>query len=335
MRLLAVLSVGILINLAYTFFTIDRQAIGELQSFPWIYLLVVLAMSLLPWLTSTLRLAIWLNFLKQRTSLREVFRAILASDVVSAVTPGAMGGGYYKLAWMIKRGLSAGSAASVMVVGTLEEILFFALALPVILMLSPETVKLVSGDLFSESLHSLQINKSMALSFSFGGVLAVAVVGVLIWRFLPLARREQMRALVVSAKTQVSVARQTLRSLVAQGKWRILLTMLLAGVQWTCRCALLVVLLKGLHYSIDTFEILLSQWLLFMFMALVPSPGATGGAEAGFHLVYHSLLPAGYLGLLSASWRVLTFTLPVGLAAVLFLLLSRWRKEPTKLLDVV
>ena len=58
MRLLAVLSVGILINLAYTFFTIDRQAIGELQSFPWIYLLVVLAMSLLPWLTSTLRLAI-------------------------------------------------------------------------------------------------------------------------------------------------------------------------------------------------------------------------------------------------------------------------------------
>jgi len=86
---------------------------------------------------------------------------------------------------------------------------------------------------------------------------------------------------------------------------------------------MLTVLLAGLHYAVDPFNFFASQWLVFMLMKLVPSPGGTGGAELAFLFFYRTQLPENLLGLLVGAWRVLTFTLPVGLATLLFLALVR------------
>ncbi|MGH7599595.1 MAG: hypothetical protein ACREOI_24835, partial [bacterium] len=92
---------------------------------------------------------------------------------------------------------------------------------------------------------------------------------------------------------------------------------------WGCRFSMLTVLLVGLHHYVDPFNFFASQWLVFMLMKLFPSPGGTGGAELAFLALYRSFLPENLLGLLVGAWRVLTFTLPVGLATLIFLALVR------------
>jgi len=54
-----------------------------------------------------------------------------------------------------------------------------------------------------------------------------------------------------------------------------------------------------------------------------PTPGATGGAEAGFAIAYAGVVPQPQLGWLTVGWRVFTFYLLLGLGALLFFLLSR------------
>ena len=45
----------------------------------------------------------------------------------------------------------------------------------------------------------------------------------------------------------------------------------------------------------------LLQWVIFTVMVFVPTPGASGGAEAAFLLVYSALLPVRIIGILEIS----------------------------------
>jgi uncharacterized membrane protein YbhN (UPF0104 family) len=62
------------------------------------------------------------------------------------------------------------------------------------------------------------------------------------------------------------------------------------------------------------------QVFVFALMTLVPTPGAAGGAEVMFSLIYRAFLPAGTIGLVTAGWRFLTFYFLLLLAAALSLL---------------
>jgi uncharacterized membrane protein YbhN (UPF0104 family) len=71
------------------------------------------------------------------------------------------------------------------------------------------------------------------------------------------------------------------------------------------------------------------QVFVFALMTLVPTPGAAGGAEVMFSLMYSSFLPAGTIGLVTAGWRFLTFYFLLLLAAVLSLLFGMQLRAET------
>jgi len=52
---------------------------------------------------------------------------------------------------------------------------------------------------------------------------------------------------------------------------------------------------------------------------MMPTPGATGGAEASFYMIYYYLLPHKSIGLIIAGWRFLTFYFLLGLGTILFI----------------
>jgi hypothetical protein len=70
---------------------------------------------------------------------------------------------------------------------------------------------------------------------------------------------------------------------------------------------------------VDPVLFFLLQWVIFTGMMFVPTPGASGGAEAMFYVVYQALLPAGLIGIVTALWRMLTFYLSLALGSVIFL----------------
>jgi uncharacterized protein (TIRG00374 family) len=324
MRIIVVLSLGLLISVGYSAFTVDSSALNAFSSFPWLCILALAGMVVLPWLAETWRVQIWLHFLKKRESFADVFRMTLATEMASAVSPAAVGGSGAKLGWMISRGLTPGAASSIMAVNTLEDLTFFALALPLALLFSSGAS---DGSASLENIWALlrehDLTGSRGLIFILIGILALYLSARIAWKLLPASWRARLTGWKEKAKHQFALAKQTLRLMLVQGRWRFLAAVTLCGFHWCCRFGMLTVLLMGLQQHVDPFSLFASQWLVFMLMKIVPSPGGAGGAELAFLFFYRSMLPENLLGLLVGAWRVLTFTLPVGLATLLFLALVR------------
>ncbi|MDZ7290285.1 MAG: flippase-like domain-containing protein [candidate division KSB1 bacterium] len=323
MRLFIILSLGLLISVAYSAFTVDSSALSAFNQFPMICVVALTGMVVLPWLTDTIRLQVWLRFLGKRERFSEVFRATLASEMATALVPAAIGGNGAKLGWLITRGIAPGVAGSVMLLAALEDAVFFALALPVALLLSAKTREGFSLDKIWSLFRERGLTGIRGLSLFILGIAAVWLAGWITWQMLPAVLKMRLTGFGKKIKQQVGLAKQTFRMMIARGRWRFLVTVSLSGLHWACRFSMLTVLLIGLHQYVDPFNFFASQWLVFMLTKLAPSPGGTGGAELAFLALYRSFLPENMLGLLVGAWRVLTFTLPVGLATLLFLALVR------------
>jgi uncharacterized membrane protein YbhN (UPF0104 family) len=107
--------------------------------------------------------------------------------------------------------------------------------------------------------------------------------------------------------------------------WRILgLNVLLAGVQWSARLSILTALLAGLGVAVAPLRLAVQQWLCFTSMTLVPTPGAVGGAEAAFLVIFRGEIPAEMVPLAMTAWRVITFY-ALNILALALLMLPVWR----------
>jgi uncharacterized membrane protein YbhN (UPF0104 family) len=323
MRLFIILSLGLLISVAYSVFTVDGTALSAFSQFPATYIWILVGMLVLPWLADTIRLQIWLRFLGKRERFTEVFRMTLASEMASAVVPAAIGGNGARLGWLITRGIAPGVASSIMLLSAFEDMFFFALAIPAALLLSAEAQAGISPDKLWDMLQTHGLTGMRGIGFLAGGIIAFGATGWIVWKLVPERFKARLVKLNGKIKQQIVLAKQTLRQMIARGGWRFFVTVSLSGLHWACRFSMLTVLLVGLQQYVDPFNFFASQWLVFMLMKLFPSPGGTGGAELTFLALYRSFLPENLLGLLVGAWRVLTFTLPVGLATLLFLALVR------------
>jgi uncharacterized membrane protein YbhN (UPF0104 family) len=77
--------------------------------------------------------------------------------------------------------------------------------------------------------------------------------------------------------------------------------------QWLTRFSILLAVLLALGLPDDLLSFFLLQWMVFVAMALVPTPGAAGGAEAAFLLVFGKIIPSAAVGPALAGWRFLTY----------------------------
>jgi glycosyltransferase 2 family protein len=143
-----------------------------------------------------------------------------------------------------------------------------------------------------------------------------------------LGRRPQQKGLRWTARLKRKFRRtwQDFRSVhqlvIRRGKSRFLLTFLITAVQWTCRYSVVTALAYFLGARVDPVLFFLLQWVIFTAMMFIPTPGASGGAEAAFYLVYEALLPAGVIGIATAGWRMLTFYFQLALGSIIFLVFN-------------
>lgn len=314
MRLvLLAVAVGVAGNALFVLLTTDRAVLTALGRVDLRFLALAMGLALVPWLTNTVRTTIWLRFVGDPITAREALRLILAGELGSAITPTAAGGGYLKAAMMVGRGVRPGTAASLMILGSLEDAVFVAFAFPVALLVSR------SWDL--PILHDAVVAVGARAP-----LLGMVVAAVL---FLVLALRLRPRRANGS-----SVLARTWRDFVAvypliaeRGKTRFAVTLGLTAVQWVCRYSVLAALFASVGVAADPVQIFLLQWLVFALTAVVPTPGGAGAAEAGFLFVYSSLVPEGLLPVLAAGWRFVTFYALLTLGAGIYVMIEDWEKD--------
>jgi glycosyltransferase 2 family protein len=325
---LVMIPLGILANILLTLWLTDRELLVQLRTFPVSYLAAAAALAMVPWLTNALRMLVWTRFLGYRLRLRETVRIAMGMDLSAAITPTAAGGDVAKMALLVERGVKPGAAVSLATLGTLEDAVFFLLALPLALYLSPRWRELEIGEL---GLHLSGSAVPLMLV-----LVAVLAAGYLTVHFgmrgvFGAALRSRSLRIVGRGRRKLRFvwrdAKDAFGLIAKRGKVHFALNVLLTGVQWTARYSVISVFLLYLGVAVDPFLFFALQWLVFTLATFFPTPGATGGAEAAFYVVYGPLVPASAIGIATAGWRFFTFYFVLACSALLFVFLGR-RQTP-------
>lgn len=315
-RLIWLLPVGMLANLTYTFLQTDRSRLNDVLNVAPGFLLLAVVLVLLPWFLNAWRLWRWLRFLGRPLSYAGVMRLVLICELGAAISPSAVGGGGFKAALLIQHGLRSGSALGLMVVGTLESTAFPLFAIP---------TAWFALDL-AEASWMRALLSAVTQRGGYVAIGALVVAGALVGldrfgRRYSIIRvvRERIRRTTADFKQVAGLTR-------GAGKWVFLGNTVLAAVQWSARFLVAGVLFLGLGLEIDVLEAAALQWFCLSAMNFIPTPGATGGAEVVFLLIYDRWLPQESIALAMSAWRFLTFYfLSLTAAALLWLTqLLRW-----------
>ena len=314
--------IGVLANLALSWFATDHSVLRSLGTLERKYLYLALLLALVPWFTNALRLLIWTRFVGYRVRFSDTFRITLGAELASSVFPTSSGGEVFRWGMMVQKGVTQGQAASIVTLGYLEDLVFFATALPVAFVVS-EAWELPVFASVGRQLQDLQ-----------GRAVFIALLLLAVTLGIRLAWRSVLKGVVGSQprrwglrfsarlKRKSRKTRHDFRGVwkmvVARGKMRFLLTFLITAVQWSSRYSVATAVAYFLGAPVDPVLFFLLQWVIFTAMMFIPTPGASGGAEAAFVLVYSALMPAGLIGIATALWRMLTFYFQLALGSVLF-----------------
>lgn len=321
---LIIIPIGVVGNVAFSLLVTEREMLSSLVDLPREYLALALVLTVIPWFTNALRLLIWTRFLGHGVRFGEAFRITLATDLGASVSPTAVGGGFFKWGLLVQRGVSPGAAASLTTLTPLEDGLFFLIAIPVALFLTASWAHPVFGrvaDQFRENAPPVIL---IALGIAgFTWLSARWVLGGGLGRRTQRRGRRYLLRLQRAMRATWVDARQVYRLIRFDGKSRFALSMSLTAIQWIARYSVVSALVAFLGVPVQPVLFWLLQWVVFTLAAFIPTPGAAGGAEAAFFVIYSPFLPGSVIGLATAGWRFLTFYLLLGLAAVFYLGLGK------------
>ena len=312
-RLVPIVCIGVLFNLALTWYLTDQSQPLDWSKFSLGYLVLAAMLSLIPWLWHGLRLLIWSQFFGVPVSNLDLLRIAVVTDVGGVVAPNVVGGTPFKMGMLIQHGYRPGQAASLALLGQFEEGIFYIFVIiPVSLAMTrpwanPLWQKV--GGFFSA--HGWTAALLAAL-------LAIAIVVLGKWRR---RRNEKKGRPSRSEQWQMLISdfRHTSGLIYAKGRKPFLYSMLALAGQWATRFFVLIAVLLALGLQVDFFNIFFLQWMVFSATIFVPTPGGAGGAEAAFILVFGALIPRFAVGPVMTGWRFLTyyFILLVGVAILL------------------
>jgi uncharacterized protein (TIRG00374 family) len=323
-----VVPIGAAANLLFSYLKTDKGIFQSLGSYSFRYLLLAAGLGLVPWIANSFRNMIWTRFLGWRFSFRELLKIVIGMDLGAAVTPTAIGGGYVKVAMFIDKGLSPGAAASLVTIGILEDFVFFVISLPLAFFITSSRHIPVLSRLTGEISGVFSLLLSVASVLLVGGLVYLILRKTGIWSSI--ARIPFIGRMYKKTENFRMEFLAVYRNIIRNGKYRFLLSVLLTGFQWVCRFSVITALLACFHVRVDPVLFFALQWVVFTMMSIVPTPGATLGAEAAFVLAYHQLIPGEIIGLATAGWRSLTFYFQLALGAILFTYLhskENWLKK--------
>lgn len=317
--LMILVAAGVTANVVLVLLTTDRAHLPALSEMSRAPLALAVLLTLIPWFTNAARTRLWARFLHVDLSFRDAWRIVLATEMGSAVTPTAGGGGYVKLGMLARRGLPVGSAASLMVLGTVENGIFFAIALPIAITASG------AWDLPAVERAFVVLRTTMTESTAVTAPVALAVVLL----GLVIVRWHQGRAVTGIIGRNLDRVRHgwgdftnVFKLIALRGKLRLLCALGLASIGWVARYTVISALLLGLGLDVQPVKFAVLQWVVFTIVSFVPTPGGAGAAEVAFFIVYAPFVDNALLGISTAAWRFLTYYFLLALGGVIFIILS-------------
>jgi len=326
-KLIVIVSIGILANLAFILWTTDRAILSNVTKIGPVYILMILGLLIVPWLGLSLRLMIWTKFLDSPLKFKDCFRIAFTTDLGSSITPTLIGGGPIKLALLIKHKLPVAKAGTLTLLGAFEDFVMFFCAFFAGCYFLKDTIVAGITNLFEWVCSNGLLLLSVVLLMIISIWLVKNNLRKWVRQFLPQRIYKKLSSVYHAIGKGIAEMRQTFKLIIQKGKLRFLLSFCLLICQWLAKLSILIVILSALGLDFDAFQMYIQQWLVYLSMLFVPTPGATGGAEASFYFIFNGEISDEYLPLIVSVWRFFTYYMVLFLAIALVQIFSLLEKK--------
>ncbi len=316
-RLILFIAIGVVVHIVFVLSTTQSSALSLLSKISIWHILGVLVCMILPWMGTAARMVVWSRFLKEKIRYGEAVRVVVISEVASALSPTAVGGTPIRAAMLLNRGFDKGNIGFILTYSIVEDLIFYATGVFLAVFFAPEIIN--------------QLGSQLQLFFqaNFVYILAISVIifGV-VWIVRLLRRRKKNAAPIAKTSWRTKI-NETLSSMLKNfglawrnGKGSILVSLAILFMQWMAKLTILVILFDAFGVNMEAMTIYIKQWLTYVVMLFVPTPGASGGAEASFLLMFKQSVPSDIAFLIVSTWRLFTYYFILLLAVLFYVVLT-------------
>jgi len=254
-----------------------------------------------------MRIVLWTSYLKQKIPFKQALKVAIYTELGAAVTPTLIGGGPIKLGLLIRNGLSTGKAGFLTLLSGIEDFFMYALIFIISCIHAKESI----GRILNSISDAIQNNWKIIL---------LILTSIFVIRIILIKTKTSMSYIPSKYKPAWSKFKKELLGgwhemktafiqLRKNGLGYLAISFPILILQWMSKFTVLLILLYALNISFKPFDVYLQQWLVYLTMIFVPTPGATGGAEATFFLIFDGEIPKDLLPLIISTWRFFMYYL--------------------------
>ncbi|MBN2351188.1 MAG: flippase-like domain-containing protein [Spirochaetales bacterium] len=324
-----VVIIGLLVNIALAFGFGFRNTSEALRRVSWEHVLVPFAIYILIYVVDSLRLAIVLRQFGRRVRFVDAFVNSLMGYFLSYLTPMATGGQPFQIYHLKRIGIDAKTSTNVIVSRWIEYLVsavvltlaFFPLVLPLLTVANAQTTFLIIG--FSASVAASVVVVILFIRPDWIGRILKSLEhsppGRLVTRLI---KRENWgraaHAWSRDLRANIAFLWKEKFYIVALD---LVLGVLVLGLQVFSLTWILVMLLGAKLAFIQVFVTVL---LLNLVVYYIPTPGASGGLEGVYTMVFSLYTGEPQLSFVSVTvWRFATYYLQIFFGLVVFLVMRR------------
>jgi uncharacterized protein (TIRG00374 family) len=263
---------------------------------------------------------------RRQLSWRQSFVVNILSEFTSVATPTVVGGSSLVIFFLNKEGINTGRSAAIMLVNLLLDGLFFIVLCPLLFLifplreLFPPSSRIAAFGFLFAGLYALQLVWLIVL-FLITFVCPDSVEKILLLLFkLPLIRR--WRGKIASVTGNLIAASSEIKHCPFVFWVKLSVLTLLA---WSARFLVVNAIFAALIPVSNHGVIYARQIILWVFMAVMPTPGSSGISEFAFREYYSDVCSSGSIVVLvTLIWRMTSHYLYLLLG---MLILPRWLQE--------
>jgi len=235
-------------------------------------------------------------------------KSILFYLFLSTITPTISGGEPLLLFQLTRKGMSTGTATTVIFLRGIMILSIIAVATPIIVFFHGELIgNIIFKGLFRTVALFLAVLLCTAAFVAFfplqGGKMLTALAGWL-ERFPHMARHGRKAAKTI--KSLLEDFRLTLGMIFSASKKRLLAAMFCCTFSLMANFLIAYAVLDGLHCRIPVQQVLMIQFVLYFLLYFTPTPGGSGIAEGGCYALFADFVPRHILGVYVILWRFFT-----------------------------
>lgn len=282
--------------------------VSDIKKLDFRYIAIAFLLQFSFWLLWALRLKIITETLGKRLRFLSSLEITLSSMFFAAITPSSAGGEPIRAKLIGDICKSYGTASAVVLIERLLDAMFFAVALPILVIIT---------------------DFSIGFGFKVAGIFSVSLIGFLFILYLLFKDPERLDKLIIYINYKIlrkflgrrvnAMTEKTLKE--AHNFRNALIEIINAKKSSTTLIILITIFMWILGFLIPSFILLamdkdpvyllsITAQLIIVVVSLIPlTPGSSGIAEGSMAYLYSNFVPSNVLGVLVAIWRFITYYL--------------------------